>query len=278
MVAKHQSGIRSVMTPRNIILAAVIAVMVVALVYPFLVTIKQSLAPGAYADVFQSRGYRAVLWNTVVISLIATPVTVVTAFIVSHYMWNCGPRMRVVMLVLLIIPYFTSILVKAFSWTVMLQDNGPINQILMGLGIIDQPVHLLFTRFAVIVGMVHYMLPLSVVPIYVALMRVNKSLIKVSRSMGASKATTLFLVTIPMAKAGIVTSIVTTFVIAVGFFVTPAMLGGRKDQMVANLIDIAIKKLNRLDLASVLSVIVFTAILVLLPFALQMLRPPKEAK
>lgn len=270
----------SVLTVRNVFLAGVIAVLVVFLLYPFVILVKQSLqGPDGqvYTEIFQTAGYRAVLWNTLQISLIATPVTVLAAFILSYFMWNASPFWARLTIVLLIIPYFTSLLVKVFSWTVILQDSGPINKALMAIGIIDEPVHLLFTRFAVIVGMMHYTLPLSVVPIYVALLRINKNLIKVSRSMGASRATTLFLVTIPMAKAGIVTSVVTTFVLAVGFFITPAMLGGRRDQMAANLIDVAVKKLYRLDLASGLSVILFISVLVLLPFALQMLKPPEKA-
>jgi putative spermidine/putrescine transport system permease protein len=278
LVSKRQGGLWSVLTVHNAILAAVLAVLVAGLGYPFAVTVKESFNGPAYHDVFAQAGTRAVLWNTVVIALEATPVTVLLAFLISHFMWNASALWNRIMIVLLIIPYFTSILVKAFAWTVMLQDSGPINRVLQALGITDQPVHLLFTRGAVIVGMVHYMLPVAVVPIYVALMRVNKNLVRVSRSMGASKATTLFLVTIPLAKTGIITSVVTTFVLSVGFYITPAMLGGRKDQMVANLIDTAIKKLFRNDIAAALSVIVFIGIIILLPFALQMLRPPKEAK
>jgi putative spermidine/putrescine transport system permease protein len=278
LVSRRQSGIWSVVTVHNAILAAVLAVLVMGLGYPFVVTIKESFAGPSYHDIFAQAGSRAVLWNTIVIACEATPVAVLLAFLVSHFMWNASPLWNRVMIVLLVIPYFTSILVKAFAWTVMLQDSGPINRVLQALGITNQPVHLLFTRGAVIVGMVHYMLPVAVVPIYVALMRVNKNLIRVSRSMGASKATTLFLVTIPLAKTGIITSVVTTFVLSVGFYITPAMLGGRKDQMVANLIDTAIKKLYRNDIAAALSVIVFMGIIVLLPFALRMLRPPEEAK
>jgi len=186
--------------------------------------------------------------------------------------------MRAITIVLLVIPFFTSILVKMFSWTVLLQDHGPINRILMGLGLINQPVHLLFPRGAVIVGMVHYMLPIAVVPIYVSLMRINKALIKVARSMGASKATTLVQVTLPMCRAGVITSLVTVFVVALGFYITPAMLGGRHDQMIANLIDVLVRKLARFDLAAAFSVLVFVGVLCILPFALQMLRPPNESK
>lgn len=278
LVSRRQGALWSALTVHNVVLAAVIAVLVMGLGYPFVVTISESFAGPSYHDIFTQAGSRSVLWNTLIIAVEATPVTVLLAFLVSHFMWNTSPLWNRIMVVLLIIPYFTSILVKAFAWTVMLQDSGPINRLMQALGITHEPVHLLFTRGAVIVGMVHYMLPVAVVPIYVALMRVNKSLIKVSRSMGASKATTLFLVTIPLAKTGIITSVVTTFVLAVGFYITPAMLGGRKDQMVANLIDTAIKKLYRNDIAAALSFIVFIGIIVLLPFALRMLRPPEEAK
>ncbi len=274
----HPGSFRAVITVRNAILAAVIAVLVAGLFWPFVATVKQSLSPPAYAEAFGTAGYRAVMWNTVQIALIATAVTVFLGFVIAYFMWNSGPRMRAITIVLLVIPFFTSILVKMFSWTVLLQDHGPINRILMGLGLINQPVHLLFTRGAVIVGMVHYMLPIAVVPIYVSLMRINKALIKVARSMGASKATTLVQVTLPMCRAGVITSLVTVFVVALGFYITPAMLGGRHDQMIANLIDVLVRKLARFDLAAAFSVLVFVGVLCILPFALQMLRPPNESK
>lgn len=279
MAFSSQPGtLRSLVTTRNGILAAVIVVLAAGLFWPFVTTVQRSLSPPAYGEAFGNAGYRAVMWNTIQIAVIATAVTVFLGFIIAHFMWNAGPRMRAVTILLLVIPFFTSILVKVFSWTVLLQDSGPINKILMALGLIDQPIHMLFTRGAVIVGMAHYMLPIAVVPIYVSLMRINKALIKVSRSMGASKATTLFLVTLPMCKAGVITSLVTVFVVALGFYITPAMLGGRHDQMIANLIDVCIRKLNRLDLAAAFSVVVFVGVLCILPFALQMLRPPGESK
>lgn len=270
--------LKALFTARRVILALVILILVGGLVWPFITTVQQSLDPPAYGEVFGTAGYRAVLWNTLQIAVMSTAVTVILAFALAHFMWNTNALMRQIMVVLLVVPFFTSILVKNFSWTVILQDSGPINQILMGLGLTDEPVHLLFTRGAVIVGMVHYMLPISVVPIYVGLMRVNKDLVRVARSMGASKLLVLFRITIPLAKTGLITSIVTTFVVALGFYITPAMLGGREDQMVANLIDVAIRQLNRFDLAAALSVIVFVGVIIMLPLALQMLRAPKEGK
>jgi len=262
-------------------LLAVIAIFTVGLVIPFVGLVNRSLETGAeganaYVQIFNNDGYISVIITTVIIAVTTTIFTIGLAYPLAYYIWNSEGTWKLLLLGALIIPFFTSIVVKNFSWTVILENSGPINKMLMGIGITSEPVQLLFTRTAVIVAMVHYLLPIAVVPIYVALTGIDRSLIKASRSLGAGRGRTFTSITFPLSGPGVATSSVTVFVLAAGFYVTPALLGGRGDRMVANLIDDAINKLNRLDTASGLAIIVGVAVLVSIPIALRQIAPQKE--
>lgn len=266
---------------RGLLLLAVIAIFAVGLVIPFIGLVERSLETGAdgtnaYVQIFKNSGYMSVIFTSAIIAVTTTVCTIALAYPFAYYIWNSQGTWKLLLLGALIVPFFTSIVVKNFSWTVILENSGPINKSLMALGITSEPIQLLFTRFAVIIAMVHYLLPIAVVPIYVALTGIDRSLIKASRSLGAGRSRTFFSVTLPLSGPGIATSSVTIFVLAAGFYVTPALLGGRGDRMVANLIDDAINKLNRLDTASGLAIIVGVVVLVSIPIALRQIAPAKK--
>jgi len=273
--------IKKLSSVRNLLLLAVIAIFTVGLVIPFVGLVSRSLetdasGDNAYIQIFNNSGYMSVIATSAVIAVTTTIFTIALAYPFAYYIWNSQGTLKLLLLGALIVPFFTSIVVKNFSWTVILENSGPINKALISLGIVSEPIQLLFTRFAVIVAMVHYLLPIAVVPIYVALNGIDRSLIKASRSLGAGRARTFTSVTFPLSGPGVATSSVTVFVLAAGFYVTPALLGGRGDRMVANLIDDAINKLNRLDTASGLAIVVGVVVLISIPIALRQISPRKE--
>lgn len=274
--------LRTLARPKSLLLLLVIVVFVIGLVIPFVGLVSRSLETGAdganaYTFIFSNAGYVSVMITSAVIAVTTVLCTIALAYPFAYYIWNTDGTLKLLMLAALIIPFFTSIVVKNFSWMVILENNGIVNQVLMGLGITDGPVQILFTRLAVIVAMVHYLLPIAVVPIYVSLLRIDRSLLKAARSLGAPRWRAFLMVTLPLSRPGIATSSITVFVLAAGFYVTPALLGGRGDQMVANLIETAINTLNRLDIAAGLAVVVGAVVLVCIPVALQQIAP-KEAR
>ena len=143
------------------------------------------------------------------------------------------------------LPLWISVLVRTFSWMLILESNGPLNRFLMALGIVDQPLPLLFAFPGVAIGMVHVLLPYAVLPIYAALSRIDPALLRASDGLGASRATTFRRVLLPLSARGLATAATFTFLLSLGFFVTPALLGGPSDTTISMLIDSFVN--DRLD-------------------------------
>lgn len=270
------SRLRSAFAGRYVLLLGLAAFCVVLLFIPFYDVVRTSLAPGlsghAYRGVLDVAGYRRILINTAEISAITTVISLVIAVPFAHFMWNRGTIGRLVCLVIIFIPFFTGILVKNLSWSVVLQDNGVLNTAFKDVGLPGAPYGLMFTRTAVIVGMVHYLLPFAVIPIYAKLVQMDRTLLAAARSLGAGPLTGFRLVTLPLIKGGIVTAAVIVFVAGLGFFVTPAMLGGPRDQMVANVISVFVNQLGDFTSAAVFAVLLGGVVLVLMPLALREVR------
>jgi ABC-type spermidine/putrescine transport system permease subunit I len=129
------------------------------------------------------------------------------------------------------------VLVRTFSWILILERNGPLNRFLAALGIVDHPLPLLFAFPGVAIGMVHVLLPYAVLPIYAALSRIDPALLRASDGLGASRAATFWRVLLPLSARGLATAATFTFLLSLGFFVTPALLGGPSNTTISMLID-----------------------------------------
>lgn len=140
------------------------------------------------------------------------------------------------MLLLVILPSWTSFLIRIYAWIGILKPNGYINNALMGMGIIDQPIVMLHTDFAVYVGIVYAYLPFMILPLYANMMKLDHSLVEASSDLGASPITTLFKVIIPLTKAGIIAGCMLVFIPAVGEFVIPELLGGPETLMIGKIL------------------------------------------
>ena len=156
-------------------------------VLPIGMILRYSLADGGahYRAVLASPLLRRITENTVVISLTTTVVAVVLGFLLASALWRARPAMRAVLLAFILLPFWTAVLIKNFAWATLLQDNGVINTLLQTLGLTDAPVTLLHNRLAVIIGMVHYVLPYAVFPIYTALRGIDPRVERAARSLGA---------------------------------------------------------------------------------------------
>jgi ABC-type spermidine/putrescine transport system permease subunit I len=169
----------------------------------------------------------------------------------------------VLLIGLVLLPFWTGVLVKNFAWAVILQDNGVVNDLLQSLGVTDEPMRLLHNRFAVIVGMVHYLLPYAVFPIFAALWSIDPRLEQAASSLGAGPITTARLVIFPLMRPGIYAGGLLVFIIATGFFIAPVILGGPGDAMVANHIEYYTREVVNFGAASALAVFVTVAVSIL---------------
>ena len=244
---------------------------------PLLIILQMSLSQGlgAYVHVLADPLLRPILANTVVISTQTTLVALLLGYYLAATLWRSGPKVRMALLALILLPFWTSGLVKNFAWAALLQDRGLINQGLQASGLTHHPLTLLHNRFAVIVGMVHYVLPFAVFPIYSTMLAIDRSLERAALSLGASPAATLWRITLPLTLPGVYAGGLITFIISTSFYLTPVILGSQRDMMVANLIDAYTHETVDFAAASALAVVMMLVISVL--FALYQ-RLPKESQ
>jgi putative spermidine/putrescine transport system permease protein len=198
--------------------------------------------------------------NTVVISLLTTVISVVLGALLAVAVWRAGPTLRALLWACILLPFWTGVLIKNFAWASLLQDNGVANALLIALGLTDHPLTLLHTRFAVIVGMVHYVLPYAVFPIFTALRDIDPLLERAARSLGAAPRRVIWWVILPLIVPGLSNAALLVFIISCGFFITPVILGAPSDMMIANLIDYYVHDVVDFNAAAALALLILTAI------------------
>ena len=254
------------------LLAPAVLIAVLAFLVPLarLVGLSFSAPAGpfvAYAQLLGDDIYARVFLNTFVIALVVTVVALFIAFPVAFALTRLSRTWRAVVFACVLLPLWISVLVRTFSWMLLLERNGPINRVIVASGLADQPLSLLFNHTAVLIGMVHVLLPYAVLPIYAALVRIDPSLLRASEGLGASAVTTFLRVLLPLSLRGVGTAATFTFLLALGFFVTPALLGGASSLTLSMLIDGFVS--DRLDwpLAAAASVVLLTAALVVVAIA-----------
>jgi ABC-type spermidine/putrescine transport system permease subunit I len=169
----------------------------------------------------------------------------VIGFALAFALTRLPASWRAVVLACVVLPLWISVLVRTFAWMLILERNGPLNRFLMAIGIVDHPLSLLFAFPGVAIGMVHVLLPYAVLPIYAALSRIDPGLLRASEGLGASRVTTFRRVLLPLSARGLATAATFTFLLSLGFFVTPALLGGPRNTTVSMLIDSFVN--DRLD-------------------------------
>ncbi|MBP0110865.1 ABC transporter permease subunit [Bradyrhizobium vignae] len=177
-----------------------------------------------------------VLLQTIQISVVATAVCLMIGYPIAYLIAATAKRLRMVLLVLVVIPYLTSLLVRTYAWIVILGDRGLINNILLDLGLISSPLSLIYSRMAVYIGMVHIMLPVMILPLVSIMMGIDKSLIAAARSMGAPPFAAFWRVFLPLSLPGVRSGTLLVFVLCLGFYITPAALGGLRDAMLSTFI------------------------------------------
>ena len=230
-------------------------------VLPVGIILQYSLADGGehYRAVLGSPLLRRITENTVVISLTTTLVAVVLGFLLASALWRARPAMRAVLLGFILLPFWTAVLIKNFAWATLLQDNGVINMLLHGFGLTDGPVTLLHNRLAVIIGMVHYVLPYAVFPIYTALRGIDPRVERAARSLGAGTASLVWWVILPLSLPGVAAAALLSFIVSSGFFITPVILGAPSDMMISNLVNYYVHELVDFNGGAVLAVLILAA-------------------
>ncbi len=208
-----------------------------------------------YARIFNSALYRRTFVVTFQISIAVTVICVLLGYPLCYWLTRLPDRTAGILMVFVLVPFWTSVLVRTYAWLVLLQRNGIINSSLMSVGIIDEPLQLAHNLTGSIIGMVHIMLPFLVLPLYATMRSIDTDLVRAAVSLGSTPRDAFWRVFFPMSLPGLFAGIVLVFILSLGFYVTPALLGGGRVQMLAQRIESTITVYANWGAASALGVV-----------------------
>ena len=216
---------------------------------------------GNYEKLFTNPGVQRVIGTTLRIGLATTAVALLLGYALAYVIALAGPRAQRWWLLCVLLPMWISVLVRAFAWVTLLRRQGLVNQGLLAAGIIDAPLPLVWNEFGIIVGMVHYMVPYAVLPMLASMREIDPRLLAAARGLGASRLTVFGRVFLPLSAPGLVAAAVLVFIFSLGFYITPAILGGGKTLMAAEWIKLQILDILRWGLGTMLAMVMVVAIL-----------------
>lgn len=211
--------------------------------------------------------YLGIYWDTIVLSVVTTVLCLLLSYPLAYYIANAGPKMQTWGLALITIPFWINFLIRTYAWVLLLRTQGVVNNVLLDLGLIHEPLQMLYTKGAVLLGMVYTFIPFMVLPIYVALEQMDKRLLEAASDLGASGWKSFWHITLPQTKSGIMTGSVLVYVSTTGMFVVTDILGGAKSAMISNIIQSQFLGARNWPFGSALSVIfVITSLIMIVLF------------
>jgi putative spermidine/putrescine transport system permease protein len=213
-----------------------------------------------YAKLFGEPAYLRAFRNTVEISVWVTVISLLLGYPLAYLMAVVSARVRALLVVLVLVPFWTSVLVRTFAWMVILGKQGLINQILVGWGVVDRPLALIYNMLGVQIGMVHVLLPFMVFPLLSVMTRIDPALVAAARSLGASPRQAFLRIFFPLSLPGVSAGCVLVFLLAVGFYITPALLGGEGQVTFATLIELVVRDLLDWNFGASLGVFLLTIV------------------
>ncbi len=237
-------------------------------------TINRTLTIENYAEALTDPLYRALMLRSLWISASVTAVTVILAFPIAYYIsFNVRPEKKALWLFLITIPFWTSYLIRIFLWRVILAYDGPVNGTLMGLGIIEEPLSfILYNANAVVITLAHAFAPFAILPIFVSLEKIDRSLLEAARDLGEATLMTFTRVTLPLAMPGVLAAVLIVFIPTVGDYVTPRLVGGSGGTMIANMIYVQIFDLSNRPMGATLAVFAMMTVTITLAWAIMHIR------
>ena len=218
-------------------------------------TIDRSFTLSNYREAFTDPLYMELLSRSLRISLSVTAITVVLAFPVAYFVsFYVAPERKSLWLFLITIPFWTSYLIRVFLWRVILAYDGPVNGTLVGLGVIGEPLAwILYSANSVVITLAHAYAPFAILPIFVSLEKIDRSLHEAGRDLGENRVMVFLRVTLPLAMPGVLAAVLIVFIPTIGDYVTPRLVGGSDGTMIANMIQTQFMRLNNAPMGATLS-------------------------
>ena len=213
----------------------------------------------------QQRVYVMLFWRTLWLSLLITGLTFVLGFPIAHLLATLPMRQSNLLMILVLLPFWTSLLVRTTSWMVLLQQQGVLNGLLVSMGIIDNAgrLQLMYNQIGTIVAMTHILLPFMILPLYSVMRTINPSYVRAARSLGATSWTAFRRIYFPQTLPGLGAGALLVFILAVGYYITPALVGGASGQLISNMIAMHMQQTLNWSLAAALAALLLAGVLIL---------------
>ena len=225
-----------------------------------------------YHDGFTLENYRRIVsediyWRsfalTFEISLLVTVLALLLGYPIAYAASAAPKGLSIVILALVVLPFWTSVLVRAYAWLALLQRTGVINHLLQGLGIIDEPLALVHNTFGTVVATLHILLPFMVLPLYATMQKIPRDLMQAGASLGGSPSHTFWRIFLPLSLPGVLAGSTLVFVLSLGFYITPELLGGGRTVMVSMLVSRNVELYNQWGAASAVGVVLLIGVAVI---------------
>ncbi|CAM3291598.1 ABC transporter permease [Paracoccus nototheniae] len=213
----------------------------------------------------QQRIYATLFWRTFWLSAVITALTFILGFPIAHLLATLPMRKSNLLMILVLLPFWTSLLVRTTSWMVLLQQQGVINDILVWLGVIlgDQRLQMIYNRTGTIIAMTHILLPFMILPLYSVMRTINPTYVRAARSLGATSWTAFRRVYFPQTLPGLGAGAMLVFILAVGYYITPALVGGSSGQLISNMIAQHMTGTLNWSMAAALAALLLGSVLIL---------------
>jgi putative spermidine/putrescine transport system permease protein len=255
--------------PWWLLILPALVLMLVFYVYPLAEVLWISVTEpepglGNYERLLTSPAVQRVWVTTLRICVITTVITLLCGYVVAYALASAPLRLQRWMFLFVLLPLWISVLVRAFAWVTLLRRQGLINEALLATGLIEEPLRLIWNEFGIAVGMINYMIPYAVLPLYASMRDIDPRLVPAARGLGASRLEAFRRVFLPLTLPGIIAATVLVFIFSLGFYVTPAILGGGRTLMIAEYIKLQILDLIRWGLGTMMASTLLIAILLLL--------------
>ncbi len=259
-------------SPALILVMVVMVVPVGWLFYVSFLADDGSFTLEHYQRMVESKSYARIFRNTFEVSILTTLVCILIGYPLAYFMSQLPRRAAALCMLTVLLPFWTSLLVRTYAWLVLLQRKGLINNWAIELGLWDEPIKLVHNLNGTLIGMVHIMLPFLILPVYGAMRAIDKDYVKAAANLGAGPSQAFWRVFFPLSLPGLFAGGLIVFVLCLGFFVTPAVLGGGKVIMVAMRISTNIELFFNWGAASALGVVLLVLTLIILYLAARLLR------
>jgi ABC-type spermidine/putrescine transport system permease subunit I len=248
-------------------LAFVLVGFVVPIVWFFVESLREIGSVAEMIDqamaIVSSRAVVNAMFTTNWIALLVTLLTLLAGYPMAYFLCHSDRLRFTLVLFCIIVPYFTSVIVRTYSWMVLLGRNGIINQLLIGAGLVDAPVALLYNKIGVLIGMTYVLLPYMVLTLYAAMKAIDPSYMRAAHALGASRFFAFRHIYLPLSAHGAISGCLIVFILAIGFFITPALMGGPSDVMIAMLIERSVEIMLDWPSAAIMSLLLLVLTLVL---------------